>query len=772
MQSTKKLWILLGLVLIGSFTLLGVFGREIYRQAPPIPQRVETETGRLLMTRDDILLGQQVWQSIGGQQVGSIWGHGAYQAPDWSADWLHREATALLEILSEQRYGQPATGLPADQQAGLRALLRQEMRTNTYDSAQDKLVLSENRAAAIAQTAAHYDALFGADTSYDELRESYALHGNAVPESAQRAALTTFFFWTAWSCGTERPGMTVTYTNNWPHEPLIDNRPTTANLMWSLISIVALIAGVGALVWYKAFRDRHEELPVPSNTDPLATLQLTPSMRAVAKYAVVVIGLFVLQALTGALTAHYTVEGNSFFGFPLADWLPYAVTRTWHVQLALFWIATAFLAAGLFLAPAVGGREPRFQRLGVNVLFGALLVVVLGSLAGEWLSIQRHLPLGSSFWLGHQGYEYVELGRVWQIGLFTGLVLWLVLMLRGFWPALQRRDTARQLVLLFAGSSAAIGLFYGAGFFYGAKTHLSVMEYWRWWVVHLWVEGFMEVFATAAMAFIFSRLGLVRARNATAAVLASTSIFLIGGIPGTFHHLYFSGTPVSVMAIGATFSALEVVPLALIGFEAWETYRLSRGAAWMHTYRWPIRFFLGVAFWNLVGAGVFGFLINPPIALYYMQGLNTTPVHGHTALFGVYGLLALGLTLFVLRRLQPRREWKDRPLRIAFWAMNGGLTLMVLLSLLPIGLAQAAASMEHGLWYARSDTFLQQPLLETLRWLRIVGDTVFLTGVASLGWFVVGLKTGWSWQEVRQSSSVSREPQLGALAGSDPALQP
>lgn len=771
MQSTKKLWVLLGLVLVGSFTLLGVFGREIYRQAPPIPPRVETESGRLLMTRDDILLGQQVWQSIGGQQVGSIWGHGAYQAPDWSADWLHREATALLEILSEQRYGQPSAQLPAEQKAGLQELLRQEMRTNTFDSEQGKLLISENRAVAIAQTAAHYDALFGADPSYAERRESYALHTNAVPESAQRSALTTFFFWTAWSCAAERPGTTVTYTNNWPHEPLIGNKPTTANLMWSLISIVALIGGVGGLVWYKAFRDQHEELPVPSNTDPLATLQLTPSMRAVAKYAVVVVGLFVLQALTGALTAHYTVEGDSFFGFPLADWLPYAVTRTWHVQLALFWIATAFLAAGLFLAPAVGGREPRFQRLGVNLLFGALLIVVLGSLAGEWMSIKRHLPLGSSFWFGHQGYEYVELGRVWQIGLFTGLVLWLVLMLRGFWPALQRRDTSRQLVLLFAGSSAAIGLFYGAGFFYGAKTHLSVMEYWRWWVVHLWVEGFMEVFATAAMAFIFSRLGLVRARNATAAVLASTSIFLIGGIPGTFHHLYFSGTPVSVMAIGATFSALEVVPLALIGFEAWETYRLSRGAAWMHTYRWPIRFFLGVAFWNLVGAGVFGFLINPPIALYYMQGLNTTPVHGHTALFGVYGLLALGLTLFVLRRLQPQREWKDRPLQIAFWAMNGGLTLMVLLSLLPIGLAQAAASMEHGLWYARSDTFLQQPLLETLRWLRIVGDTVFLTGVASLSWFVIGLKTGWSWQEVRQSSAVTLKPQLGTLAGSDPVLQ-
>ena len=123
-------------------------------------------------------------------------------------------------------------------------------------------------------------------------------------------------------------------------------------------------------------------------------------------------------------------------------------------------------------------------------------------------------------------------------------------------------------------------------------------------------------------------------------MLFSTAIFLSGGIIGTFHHLYFTGTPTAVLALGAVFSALEVVPLVLIGFEAYENLhaqpRARRGS---RAYRWPIYFFVAVAFWNLVGAGLFGFLINPPIALYYMQGLNTTPVHGHTALFGVYGML-------------------------------------------------------------------------------------------------------------------------------------
>jgi len=763
MDRTTKLWITLGVVLVGTFTLLGVFGREVYRQAPPIPERVVTESGTQLMTRDEILRGQRVWQSMGGQQVGSIWGHGAYQAPDWSADWLHREAVALLGLFAEDDYGQPFDALSPEKQAGLKARLRQEMRSNRYDASTGTLTVSDVRAKAMSKTAEHYDALFGGDPSMEGLRESYALQDDAIPDVSERHDMTSFFFWTSWACTTDRPGTSVTYTNNWPHEELVGNHPTSANLLWSFISIVLLIGGVGALVWYKTFREENQAPPVPASVDPLSKIELTPSMRAVWKYAAVVIALFVLQVLTGALTAHYTVEGNAFFGIPIGQWIPYAVSRTWHLQLAVFWIATAFLATGLFLAPAVGGREPKFQRLGVNILFVALVLVVFGSLAGEWLSVKRQLGLDIGFWFGHQGYEYVDLGRAWQIALYVGLILWLVLMLRGLWPALTRNDESRQLVLVFAGSAAAIGLFYGAGFAYGAKTHLSVMEYWRWWVVHLWVEGFMEVFATASMAFIFTRLGLIRVASATSAVLFSTAIFLVGGIPGTFHHLYFSGTPVSIMAIGATFSALEVVPLALIGFEAYETYKASRGAAWMTSYRWPVRFFLGVAFWNLVGAGIFGFLVNPPIALYYMQGLNTTPVHAHTALFGVYGLLALGLTLLVLRRLLPSGEWKDRPMRFAFWALNGGIALMVLVSLLPIGLAQAAASIDHGLWYARSDTFLQQPVMETLRWLRIIGDSVFLLGTAALVWFVVGLKTGWSIEKSSESEAERADAGLSTV---------
>src|SRR5690606_19138959 len=126
------------------------------------------------------------------------------------------------------------------------------------------------------------------------------------------------------------------------------------------------------------------------------------------------------------------------------------------------------------------------------------------------------------------------------------------------------------LLILFLISSAAIAIFYAAGLMWGSHTNLAVIEYWRWWVVHLWVEGFFEVFATVVIAFLFVRLGLLAPKLATTTVLFSTIIFLFGGILGTFHHLYFTGTPTGVLALGATFSALEVVPLILIGFEAYE----------------------------------------------------------------------------------------------------------------------------------------------------------------------------------------------------------
>jgi nitric oxide reductase subunit B len=737
----RKLWIGLGVVLAGSFAVLGYYGREIYREAPPIPGRVITADGRVLMTGEDIRNGQNVWQSLGGHQLGSIWGHGAYVAPDWSADWLHREAVALANLWAGGDY----RGLDSEKQAALKARLRRELRTNTYDPIRGELRVSPDRARAIEEVGRHYAGLFGDDPAFESLRDAYALPRGSLRDAERMRALNAFFFWTAWSCVTERPGKAITYTNNWPPDELVGNAPGGQVVVWSVISFVLLLAGIGGLAWYHAVLSRKPEEPCEHpRRDPLWALDPTPSMKATLKYFWVVAALIVVQVGLGAVTAHYGVEGSGFYGLPLAEWLPYSVARTWHTQLGIFWIATAWLATGLFVAPAVSGHEPWGQRAGVNFLFVCLLVIVGGSLAGQWLGVRQKLGLETNFWFGHQGYEYIDLGRFWQTFLLVGLFLWLGLMIRALAPALRRPGEHRSLLALFLLASAAIALFYAAGMMWGRRTHLAVVEYWRWWVVHLWVEGFFEVFATVVIAFLFTRMGLLRVKAATSAVLFSTIVFLAGGIIGTFHHLYFTGTPTAVLALGAVFSALEVVPLVLIGFEAYENLSLSRARPWVRAYRWPIYCFVAVAFWNLVGAGLFGFLINPPIALYYMQGLNTTPVHGHTALFGVYGMLGIGLMLFCLRGLAGRAVWKTKVLAFSFWAINLGLALMVLLSLLPVGLLQTWASVEHGMWYARSAEFLQTDTMNTLRWLRVVGDTIFAAGVLALGWFVLGLKTGWS----------------------------
>lgn len=756
----RRLWLVLAGVIIASFAVLGAFGWQIHQKAPPLPARVVTEGGDVLYTQEDIEDGKNVWQSMGGQQVGSIWGHGGYVAPDWSADWLHRESTHVANTIARAEHGKDFEALDAPTKASVEARVQEELRKNTYDTATGDLKVSKRRADAMAATAAHYDGIFGADPASRALREAYAIPPESVPDPARRKQMLAFFFWTSWACVTERVGERVSYTNNWPADELVGNRVTPPIVVWSIVSFVLLLAGIGGLSWYFAAKGPDDDA-LPSllpGRDPLLSLNPTPSMKATVKFFWVAAALCVAQVGLGAVSAHYGVEGGGFYGFPLASILPYAVTRTWHIQLAIFWIATTWLATGLFIAPAVGGKEPRFQRAGVNFLFVSLLIIVVGSLFGTWYSTRQRMGLDMSFWFGHQGLEYTDIGRFWQIFLFIGLVLWLGLMIRALRPALARKDDQRGLIALFLLSSVGIAMFYAAGLMWGRKTHLSMVEYWRWWVVHLWVEGFFEVFATVAIAFLFTRLGLLRPRSATRAVLFSTIVFLSGGVIGTFHHLYFTGTPMPVLALGAVFSALEVVPLSLIGFEAYGNLRLVHLREWVSSYKWPIYFFVAVAFWNLVGAGLFGFMINPPIALYYMQGLNTTPVHGHTALFGVYGMLGIGLMLFCLRGYWARYRWRTGAIRYAFWAINIGLSAMVLISLLPVGILQAMASVEHGMWYARSAEFLQTPLMQKLRWLRLIGDTIFASGVLSLAYFLIGLKTGWSLEKDEIAATPSLPP--------------
>ena len=736
-----RLWAMFGVLLVVMFGVLLLVGGRSFQEMPPMPERVVAGDGEsrvVLFTNRDIHDGRDVWRRLGGMELGSVWGHGSYLAPDWTADMLHREAMAMLDADGDFE------SLSEPERAARIASLAARIRVNTYDAATGEIVIPPDRARALETVTSHYMALFGGPGDGPEaehLREQFAIPNQPLGEEPEAAIrnLVAWWWWTSWAAGTLRPDDSVTYTNNWPHEPLIDNRPTSSTFIWTFVSVVLLIAAAGALCWF-FLREREEwqkDTEPPAgypDSNPLAAAASTPSMRAVIKYIWIVALLLGLQIALGAVTAHYAVEGHDFYGIPLSEIAPYALTRTWHVQLAVLWIATAWLGAGLYLAPRIAGFDPPFQRLGVDALWAALVIAVVGSLAGEWFTLTgRITDPDLVYWFGHQGYEFLDMGRFWQILIFAGLLIWLVLMMRCLVPAIRKAGPDRHLLFLLLASSAGIALLFGAGFLYDRDSHLTVAEYWRWWVVHLWVEGVFEVFATAWVAWVFVHMRLLRASTAAIYVMFSAMIFLGGGVLGTFHHLYFAGMPESALALGAVFSALEVVPLTLIAFEAHDHWRAERRAPWVRRYHLPLMFFLAVAFWNLVGAGVLGFLINPPLSLYYLQGLLTTPTHGHAALFGVYGMLGIGLLLLCRRDLpQAAAAWSDRTLKWVFWLFNGGLALMVFGSLLPQGLVQAVVSFDQGYWYARSPELLHSPLMEGLVWLRVPGDIVFALGALLL----------------------------------------
>ena len=747
----KRLWTMFAVLLVVMFGILLLIGGRSFQQAPPLPEQVVMVDGvasSVVFTSRDIHDGRDVWRRIGGMELGSVWGHGGYLAPDWTADVLHREALAMLEADGDLA----AVSVP--ERAARIAALAARIRVNTYDPKTNRIVISRDRARAIETVIAHYTALFGGTgdgPDAEAMREAFAIPNQPLgPEPDEDIRkLAAWWWWTSWAAATLRPDDTVTYTNNWPHEPLVGNQPSSSTFIWTFVSVVLLIAAVGALCWF-FLRERDEwqkdvqPLEGYPSTNPMAAVQPTASMRGVAKYIWIVAVLLALQIALGAVTAHYAVEGHDFYGIPLSEVAPYALTRTWHVQLAVLWIATAWLGAGLYLAPLIAGSEPPMQRLGVDALWVALVIAVLGSLAGEWLTLTGKITDPTLvYWFGHQGYEFLDMGRFWQLLIFAGLLIWLVLMMRCLVPAIRKAGPDKHLLILLLLSSAGIALLFGAGFLYDRDTHLTIAEYWRWWVVHLWVEGIFEVFATAWVAWAFVHMKLLRPSTAAIYVMFSAMIFLGGGVLGTFHHLYFAGMPESVLALGAVFSALEVVPLALIAFEAHDHWRAERQAPWVQRYHLPLMFFLAVAFWNLVGAGVLGFLINPPLSLYYLQGLMTTPAHAHAALFGVYGMLGIGLMLLCRRDLpQAAGAWSDRTLKWVFWLFNGGLALMVFGSLLPQGIVQALISFDQGYWHARTPELLHSPLMETLVWLRVPGDIVFALGALLLLIFLVRMEIG------------------------------
>jgi nitric oxide reductase subunit B len=707
-------WWLQGAILtyLVGFSILGVLAYLAYQKQPPIPGRVVTSSGQTLFTRADVLDGMNVFQRYGVMEYGTVYGHGAYLGPDFTAQYLHRSARFLAA-----RYGDAANG-------SVEARVAAELHANAYDPQTDTLVWSDARGDAHRRLTAFYEQLFSADHA------AAGLQAHLIPTPKQIDEIADFFAWTAWTATANRPGKSYSYTNNWPPDLLAGNRVTADAVTWSVISIVFLLGGMGAVLFFFGRYDwlGWNEARQRLRFLPVAEFRPTPAQRAVVWFLLISSLLFVAQTLVGGLAAHYRAEPADFFGINVSSVLPYNAIRTWHVQLSIFWVSASYLAIGIFLAPLIAGHEPRGQAALTIVLLAAVAVVVFGSLLGEYASIQGLLGR-SWFWIGDQGWEYLDLGRLWQILLVAGLALWVFILWRGLRSRLSDNAHGNLPWLLFY-AAIAIPAFYAVGLLVNSRGTFAIADFWRFWVVHLWVEDFLELFTTIVVAYLFVLLGMVTERTAIRVIYLDIILYSIGGVVGTMHHLYFSGTPAAHMALGASFSAMEVIPLLLLTLEAWAFMRSGERsiAGEHHPHRWAVWFLVATGFWNFLGAGVFGFLINLPVVSYYEIGTGLTANHAHTAMMGVYGMLAIGLLLFCLRYLMRPEAWSDRLAKISFWSLNLGLAWMAFCNLFPIGIVQLYDAVSVGYWHARSPHFIMTPWVHLLEWMRMPGDALFIVG--------------------------------------------
>jgi nitric oxide reductase subunit B len=721
------------IVLVIGFSVLIWMAIRAHEDAPPIPENVVGPTGETVFTRNEIVAGQEVFLKYGLMENGTIWGHGAYLGPDFSAEYLHTLATDARDHFAKQHYQREWSSLPLAERTAVSAEIQQMLKQNRYNPQTKALTFTPSEVLSYRDQIGKWTEYFSQPTLNRGLMIRQVKHPKEIEQ------LTAFFAWTAWASSANRPGKTFSYTNNFPYDPAAGNTPTGDAILWSALSLITLLAGIAIVLFsfgkfnFLGWKGGGEHIH-PQMTPGVAA----ESQRATIKYFVIVALLFLAQTLVGGVTAHYRADPKSFYGMDLS-FFPGNIFRTWHLQLAIFWIATGYVAGGLFLATTLGGREPKRQTSWIHFLFAALVIVVFGSLLGEMFGVYQFLGK-LWFWFGDQGWEYLDLGRAWQVLLAIGLIIWVVLILRGSAPA-RKNPEEREISTLFLLAALAIPLFYLPAMFFTSTSHYTVVDNWRFWIIHLWVEGFFELFVTTMVAVLFYKLGMVTRLTATRVIYLDAILFLGGGIIGTAHHWYWTGQSNVTMAFAATFSAMEVVPLTLLTLDAWDFIRLFKGKCDICgkelsiPHKWTFYFMMAVGFWNFVGAGIFGFLINLPIVSYFEVGTILTPNHGHAAMMGVFGMFAIAFMVFAIRQVLPDAEWKyvEKYIRVSFWGLNIGLAGMVVLNLFPGGVLQFFDVVKHGYWHARGPEFLNDRMTTLIEWMRLPADAVFiLLGVVPL----------------------------------------
>lgn len=719
-------WILL-ITAIVCFTVL-IWGTvKTYQLAPPLPLKFMSPKSQVIMTQEDIIAGKEGFQRADLMDYGSLYGMGSYFGEDYTAKYLVRLGRLTEEEMAHQRFRKTFTALSEGDQYVVRKNMQEALKN--IDLSGETAILTAPISKSIMQ--------LQTEIAQSLIKHDFTTGYTKAYSLDEKAALQTadFLIYSSLTTIIHRPGKDFSYTNNWPYEPTMGNLPTPNTFYWTWISYCFVFFGFGAVLYiyhrYLSGADEGTRTPILLGFKPL-----TPSQKKVGQYFIVAALVLLAQIAAGAIMAHYYTERTGFYGINIDAFLPFNFLRDVHTQTPIVWIGISWISAGIFLAPIISGQEAKWQGRLVDFLFWVTLFVVIGALVGDYLGIMG-LTGKTWFWFGNQGLSYIQLGRFWQIGFCVGLFLWSFIVFRGMWPTIDRLKAATiefwtgriRLEHLFWASTINVAVLYCFGMIplTGIEKSFTITDFWRWWVVHLWVEQSFEFFAACATAYLLMGTGLVSRGLAERTVFFETILIFLGGVIGTGHHWYWTGGPDMWIPLGSMFSFIEVLPIALLIIDAIEHYQLIKKQS-AFTYSLAYLYIIGAAFWNFVGAGVFGGgTINSPLVNYYEHATFLSLNHAHTALFGAFGLLALGLVYFCLRYAAGEKTiWSNRLGVWAFWLYNLGLVMWIALNFFPIGWPQLMDVYEHGLAHARSLEFYNTTLI--WQWLRLPGDVVFALG--------------------------------------------
>jgi len=733
----KKYWFALFMLVVGiSVAGLVYLGQATYTGAPPLVDFTAT-SGKTIIPRQQIKSGEEVFHLRGLMSYGSFWGDGAERGPDFTADALHRTMLSMRSFYENQVTGRALNQYDKD---AIAARVIRELHTNTWDEKAGLIRINDAQIFAFRELTDHYSRMF-TDPQYPEFFQA-----GYITDPKDLQALTAFFFWGGWVSAANRPGEDYSYTHNWPHDPAAGNTPTSATYVWSVLSILVLFLGIGVVLYVYG---QMKALPgdpfkvsdgMSLTTHDLENNYVRPTQRATYKFFALAVILFGLQVLAGIISATDFIRP---FGLYLGDIIPFTVARSYHTLFQIFWFFMCWVGYTIFFLPRLS-KVPKGQGFLINLLFTLCIIVGAGSLVGIYLGLTGILTGDAAYWFGSQGWEFMELGRVFQIILLAAFSLWIAIIYRGVKPWLTKKNMWSVPAWLLYGSGIMV-MFLFFGLLVTPETNFAVADYWRWMVVHMWVEVTFEVFTTVIVAYMLVQMGLINRVMAERVIYIAVMLFLFTATVGVSHNFYWIAKPEGIIALGSVFSTLQVLPLLLLTLDAWqmrqEGIRADRSRdqgkqALVMEGVWL--FILAVNFWNVFGAGVFGSLINLPIVNYFEHATYLTGNHAHAAMFGVKGNIALAGLLFCCQHLFPKASWNPTLVRTAFWSLNIGIALMMFLDLFPVGVYQLVIVIQDGLWYARSYEVVQGVVFQTLTYFRSLGGAVFVIGgVLPIIWFVL-----------------------------------